>query len=108
MAVAAGIPRPAVLPFLFAWDRNLLPSGHTRRSFLDVMPAVPLKAHYDGNRILLDEPFEIPPNSPLMVTVFPLADWPMDRDSLLIARQALTAAYSDGDDPEYSDADLSR
>ena len=33
------------------------------------MLAVTLKAHYDGERILLDEPFEIPPNSPLMVTV---------------------------------------
>lgn len=33
------------------------------------MPSVSLKAHYDGERILLDEPFEIPPNSPLMVTV---------------------------------------
>jgi len=27
------------------------------------MPSVTLKAHYDGERILLDEPFEIPPNS---------------------------------------------
>lgn len=33
------------------------------------MPAVTLKAHYDGERILLDEPFDLPPNTPLMVTV---------------------------------------
>jgi hypothetical protein len=72
------------------------------------MPTVTLNAHYDGNRILLDEPFEIPTNSPLMVTVFPLADWSMDRGSLFIAQQALTAGYGDGDEPEYSDSDLSQ
>ena len=33
------------------------------------MPAVTLKAHFDGQRILLDEPFDIPPNTELMVTV---------------------------------------
>ncbi|MFN2525018.1 MAG: hypothetical protein ABR505_01965 [Actinomycetota bacterium] len=38
------------------------------------MPTVTLKAHYDGERILLDKPFELPPNASLMVTVLPPAE----------------------------------
>jgi len=71
------------------------------------MPTVTLKAHYDGNRILLDEPFEIPANSPLIVTVLPVAEAPLDRDWRSMATQALSRAYGD-DEPEYSDADLAQ
>jgi hypothetical protein len=35
------------------------------------MPAVTLQAHYDGRQIILDEPYELPANAPLMVTVLP-------------------------------------
>ena len=35
------------------------------------MPTIALRAHYDGERIILDEPYEIPANSTLMVTVLP-------------------------------------
>ena len=85
----------------------MLPFGQTRRSFLAVMPAVTLKAHYDGNRILLDEPYQIPANSPLMVTVLPLGDGPMDADALAMARHALGRAYGD-DEPEYSGSDVAK
>lgn len=71
------------------------------------MPTVSIKAHYDGTQVLLDEPVEIPANSPLIVTVLPVEDAPMDRDSQAIAKQALSEAYGD-DEPEYSDADLTR
>jgi hypothetical protein len=37
------------------------------------MPTVTLQAHYDGEHIVLDEPYEIPPNSSLMVTLVPAA-----------------------------------
>ena len=33
------------------------------------MDSVTLQAHYDGKRIILDEPFDLPPDAPLMVTV---------------------------------------
>ena len=33
------------------------------------MASINLKAHYDGERILLDEPFDLPRNTPLVVTV---------------------------------------
>jgi hypothetical protein len=31
----------------------------------------PLKAHYDGERIVLDEPFALPKDAALLVTVLP-------------------------------------
>lgn len=37
------------------------------------MPTVALQAHYDGERIILDEPFDLPPGAPLIVTVLPAA-----------------------------------
>ncbi len=71
------------------------------------MPAVTLKAHYDGKRIILDEPFEIPPNSPLMVTVLPATEAVVGEDWILAARKALSAAYGT-DEPDYSTEDLRR
>jgi len=71
------------------------------------MPTVTLKAHYDGERILLDEPFELPPNASLMVTVLLAAE---DSESAQWGRAAaveLARAYSD-DEPEYSIADVKR
>jgi hypothetical protein len=70
------------------------------------MPAVTLKAHYDGERIVLDEPFEIPRNSPLMVTVLPATEV-VGEDWILAARQALSAAYG-ADEPDYGAEDLRR
>jgi len=35
------------------------------------MPTVALQAHYDGERIILDEPFDLPADTPLIVTVLP-------------------------------------
>ena len=46
------------------------------------MPAVTLQAHYDGRHIVLDEPYDLPANASLMVTILPAssdtdtdADW---------------------------------
>ncbi len=69
------------------------------------MPAVTLKAHYDGERIILDEPFEIPPNSPLMVTVLPASEAVDGDDWILTARKALSGAYGTAE-PEYGPEDL--
>jgi len=71
------------------------------------MPAVTLKAHYDGERIVLDEPFEIPRNSPLMVTVLPATEAVVGEDWLLVARKALSAAYCPNE-PDYGVEDLRR
>jgi hypothetical protein len=69
------------------------------------MPSVTLKAHYDGERIRLDEPFEIPPNSPLLVTVLAAAEEAVGDDWIAAARGALASAYGP-DEPEYTTADL--
>lgn len=37
------------------------------------MPTVALQAHYDGERIVLDEPFDLPTHTQLIVTVLPSA-----------------------------------
>jgi hypothetical protein len=71
------------------------------------MPSITLKAHYDGARIIIDEPFEIPPNSPLMVTVLPGTEAVVGEDWILAARKALAAAYG-ADEPEYGVEDLRR
>lgn len=73
------------------------------------MPAVTLKAHYDGKHIVPDEPADLPIDTPLAVTVMPAgagaapaeerADW------AALAIQGLARAYGD-DEPEYTLADL--
>jgi hypothetical protein len=67
------------------------------------MPAVTLKAHYDGKSILLDEPFRIPANAELMVTVLQDNSEETDFQSLTIS--GLSRAYSECE-PEYTLADL--
>ena len=69
------------------------------------MPTVSIRAHYDGERIQLDEPYDIPPHVPLLVTVLtPEAD--NDRQAWIAAgRQALARAYGD-DEPEYTFDDI--
>jgi len=42
------------------------------------MPTVALQAHYDGKHVVLDEPYELPANASLMVTLLPS---PPDADS---------------------------
>jgi hypothetical protein len=72
-----------------------------------IMPILSLKAHYDGQRICLDEPFELAANAPLLVTVLPV-EGEGDRESWLRASAAgLARAYGD-DEPEYSEADIKK
>jgi hypothetical protein len=69
------------------------------------MPAVTLKAHYDGERILLDEPFEIPTNAPLTVTVLSSSVAERGDDGLSAARGGLARAYGDTE-PTYTPGDV--
>jgi hypothetical protein len=69
------------------------------------MPAITLKAHYDGKSILLDEPFDLPPDASLMVTVLPPAADSERADWAHAAALGLARAYS-ADEPEYSLADI--
>lgn len=64
------------------------------------MPTITLRAHFDGKQILLDEPFEIKPNTSLLVTIVqsPLGE---QEAWYQLSSQGLTYAYGD-DEPEYA------
>ena len=69
------------------------------------MAVVTLKAHFDGKHIVLDEPFELPPNAELAVTVVSPA---IDReDWSQMAAESLSRAYGDAE-AEYTVADLKK
>jgi hypothetical protein len=65
------------------------------------METVTLRAHFDGERILLDEPFELEPNMELIVTVIPHASDEEREAWTRLALASLARAYGD-DEPEYS------
>ena len=69
------------------------------------MPTVTLKAHYDGERILLDEVYPLPPDARLLVTLIePSPEF--ERQSWFdLAGEGLAAAYGDHE-PDYGRADL--
>jgi hypothetical protein len=68
------------------------------------MPTVTLKAHYDGETIRLDEPFDLPPNTRLMVTVLPMTD--DDREDWSHTSAASLARAYGENEPEYSETDV--
>ena len=82
-----------------------LPADADDCIFDRIMPAVTLKAHYDGERILLDESFEIPTNAPLMVTVLSSSVVEGADDWLSAARDGLSRAYGDAE-PTYTSSDV--
>lgn len=65
------------------------------------MKLITLRAHFDGEHIQLDEPIELQPGTPVMVTVGPgfMVD-PECEGGLLLAGESFAAAYAD-DEPEY-------
>ena len=75
------------------------------------MATITLQAHFDGEQIRLDEPFDLPANAPLLVTVLPAITRPGKHEEeeiagwSLLAATVLARAYGD-DEPHYSEADL--
>ncbi|NEX20285.1 hypothetical protein G3480_08150 [Thiorhodococcus mannitoliphagus] len=69
------------------------------------MPSITLNAHFDGQSIILDEPFQLPSNARLLVTVVsPSMD--AEREPWAdLAGTGLAQAYGD-DEPEYSLTDV--
>lgn len=64
------------------------------------MENITLHAHYDGSKLLLDEPYELQPDTRLLITVIP----PDTADNSAwehFSRQGLAAAYSPAE-PEYA------
>lgn len=65
------------------------------------MEKVTLRAHFDGRQIVLDEPFELEPNTELIVTVRPKSADQEREDWARLSLESLSRAYGD-DEPEYS------
>ena len=64
------------------------------------METVILRAHFDGERILLDDEYELRPNTNLLITV--LREPNIEEEAWLrLSLQRLEAAYGDSE-PEYS------
>ena len=70
------------------------------------MNAVTLKAHFDGNKICLDDPYPMQPNMRLLVTVVPSESEEAERQAWLAASQSRLAAAYSVDEPDYSDVVL--
>lgn len=64
------------------------------------METVTLRAHFDGERILLDQPFELEPDTKLIITVLPQSLDEEREDWAQLALESLERAYGD-DEPEY-------
>ena len=70
------------------------------------MPAVSLKAHFDGQHIQLDEPFELPRDAQLLVTVLKPSLPDEQREAWLgLSARGLAAAFGDNE-PDYSDVEI--
>lgn len=68
------------------------------------MSNIALRAHFDGEKIVLDEPFDLEPDTELLVVV-PTEEEVDDRQYWLqLSAQGLARAYAE-DEPEY---DLSK
>lgn len=73
-----------------------------------VMATISLKAHFNGQHIVLDEPFSFPENAQLIVTVLHASSEEAlkERDSFAdTAARELSRAYGE-DEPEYTAADI--
>jgi hypothetical protein len=70
------------------------------------MPTISLKAHFDGQSIQLDEPFAIPANTKLLVTLLTPSSVNEENDDWsALSLQSLGRAYGDNE-PDYSEADI--
>jgi hypothetical protein len=65
------------------------------------METVNLRAHFDGKQILLDEPFELEPDTELIVTILPKSLDDEREDWTRLALENLERAYGNNE-PEYS------
>lgn len=66
------------------------------------MPMIAVPAHFDGERICLDEPFDLLPNAKLIVTILPGQESDNEHEAWLhLSGQRLEDAYGENE-PEYS------
>jgi hypothetical protein len=64
-----------------------------------VMRTVTLRAHFDGEHIHLDEPCDLKPDAPLLITIWPSPGEDRERETWE-GFSGLEAAYAE-DEPDY-------
>jgi hypothetical protein len=68
------------------------------------MSVITFKAHYDGKQVCLDEPIDLAPNTPMLVTIArPDAEDANRAEWFALAKAAFARAYGE-DEPDYSNA----
>jgi len=68
------------------------------------MSVITLKAHYDGKQVCLDEPIDLAPNTPMLVTVArPDAEDADRAEWFALAKAAFARVYGENE-PDYSNA----
>lgn len=66
------------------------------------MPMIAVPAHFDGEQICLDEPFDLKPNAKLIVMILPGQESDNEHEFWLhLSGQRLQDAYGENE-PEYS------
>jgi len=69
-----------------------------------MMHTITVRGHFDGKQIQVDEPIELAPGTPLIITVLPQQAEVQDSDFWsLLAQAGLERAYGN-DEPEYGAA----
>lgn len=69
------------------------------------MEFITLAGHFDGERIQLDEPCDLPPNTPLIITALPPGVPQQNVSWAVTASMGLSRACGE-DEPNYSADDL--
>ena len=65
------------------------------------MSVITLPAHFDGERIRLDEPYDLKPDTKLLVTVLPEEQEDEEREAWFrLSSEGLARAYGE-EEPEY-------
>ncbi len=81
-------------------DFARLPVSRTPK-YNDRMKTVTLTAHFNGDNIQLDEPFALPADARLLVTILPESLPDTERQQwYALSKAGLARAYSD-DEPDY-------
>ena len=70
------------------------------------MALISIPAHFDGNRVMLDEDIDLRPDAKLIVTVLDSCD-DEHTDFCKLSLSALAAAY-DENEVEYTEADIKK
>ena len=69
------------------------------------MPSMTLKAHFNGDRVILDEPAELKPDTKLLVTILPDSEGERSSEWFRLAEGSFDTAFGDNE-PEYGVEDL--